>query len=376
MKKFIVVLILSLSLPLFASTIEPWQGKTKTILFLIPFYSETVSKINIDEINSENNIYMIPAFQLTAFWEGAMIALKEFERQGVHLNVIVKDVSEDEGKLRKIMENSTLMESVDLIIGPFYYNLFEIAAQYALEYQIPIVNPFSSRSEIVDNNTYVYKVLPSRNNCPPLVENSLLRQYKNAKIILYTEDSTTTSYNDYLQYFSKITKIPFKYGITNLTFALNKENHNIVIVDAKTTSSIISNLRSLSSYPNISSIATFIVPEEWIDNFDNEIEDLNSLEVCFFSNYYINNREEKNAYFISEYLEQYANQPSISRFSFQGYDITRYFVQLLVHDFDTSKIKFQPVALDFDFMQHENGGFENQRLRLIQLKKFEKSEVK
>ncbi len=122
---------------------------------------------------------------------------------------------------------------------------------------------------------------------------------------------------------------------------------------------------------------TLIMPESFLVDIEGELEDFNKLNMHFFSNYYVNENDEKTLYFITEFIEKFHSPPSVNRFSYQGYDITRYFITCLIHNFDTSKFSYQPTALDFEFETiGERDGFENRRLRLLQLQDFEIIEVK
>ena len=98
----------------------------------------------------------VRSYQLMGFWNGAQMALDEYNAKGVSLNIIVRDISNNESKLRHLMENEALMRDVDLIVGPFFGKLFTIAAHYAKQYQIPIVIPFSSRQDFIEEKEYVF----------------------------------------------------------------------------------------------------------------------------------------------------------------------------------------------------------------------------
>ena len=164
MKKKIVLCFL-LALFAFSLSAQPTEER-KTVLFLIPFYTHDYTGNASAAVQSSQDIYSVNSFLLMGFWAGAQIALEEYDEQNVPLNVIVKDVTEDEASLRAIMENERLMRDVDLIVGPFFSKTFLVAAEYAKRYGIPIVNPFTNRTDILTDNNYVYKVMPSLETKP------------------------------------------------------------------------------------------------------------------------------------------------------------------------------------------------------------------
>lgn len=373
-KIFTTLSCLFLSLSLFSQV----NAETKTILYLIPFLSDQVNSINTNKIETDNDIYQIPSFELVAFWEGAQLALEEFDSQGISLNVIVKDITDNEQKLKNILKDTTFMRNIDLIIGPFYAPLFEIAAKYAAIYEIPIVNPFSNRKDFLQGNPFVYKLIPSPEAKLKLLKDLLIDKNPESQFILYTENETSSEYQLYRNFFIQeninYSHIPFLSESSNLLRHLNKTQHSIVIVVAESVEKIISNIRSVSAIEKIPS-ATFIIPENWIYDIENELRDFNRLQVHFFSNYSLDRKDEKTVYFESEFIERFHSPPDIHRYSYQGYDITRFFVNYLIHDFDTTRFNYSPISFDFHFDKIENGGHENQRIRLLQMKDFELIEV-
>ena len=154
MKKLVIfVLVMTLGL---ANILAQSDGRY-TILYLIPFESDSYTSPYVKECE---DMEAVRSYQLMGFWNGAQMALDEYNAKGVSLNIIVRDISNNESKLCHLMENEALMRDVDLIVGPFFGKLFTIAAHYAKQYQIPIVNPFSSRQDFIEENEYVFTYMP------------------------------------------------------------------------------------------------------------------------------------------------------------------------------------------------------------------------
>lgn len=132
---------------------------------------------------------------------------------------------------------------------------------------------------------------------------------------------------------------------------------------------IIARMRNLGieqDFPN----TVFVIPEEWLEIGALEVDYLNKLNVHLFSDYYVNMDDDKTLVFISDFIEKFNTPPDVKRFSFQGYDITKYFVELMLHDFDASQVQYTPIAMKFNFVKSDNGGYENHGLFLLQLKDY------
>lgn len=132
---------------------------------------------------------------------------------------------------------------------------------------------------------------------------------------------------------------------------------------------IIAKMRDLgieNDFPN----TVFIIPREWLEIAALEVDYLNKLNVHFFSDYFVDEDNDAALVFMSNFIEKYNTPPDLKRFSFQGYDITKYFVELMLQDFDASKVCYSPVSMKFNFKKTENGGYENHGVFLLQLKDY------
>lgn len=369
MRRFLLFLSVLLCWPaLFAQTAE-----VKTVLYLLPFFGEEYPAYNSGNISTVTDVDNEPMFSLVSFWEGAQLALDEYENSFQRINVVVKDITYDNGKLMRILEDEQLMSQVDLIIGPFFAPQFEIAANYAKTHQIPIVNPFTSKQDILENNEYVYKVQSSKESMAEMVKQYWKPETKASDILIWTErGADIPSLRACERYFTKL-DIPYEFvlddGKNNIKKRLNPAVYQVVFPFFQQQTTVIANMRNLGveeDFPN----TVFVIPEEWLDIEALEVEYLNKLNVHFFSDYFVSEENDNTLVFISNFVERYNTPPDLKRFSFQGYDITKYFVELMLHDFDASKVRFSPVAMKFNFQKTENGGYENHGMFLLQLKDY------
>lgn len=357
MKKIIAILLLAaLSFPLWAQ--NSLAGE-KTILFLIPFYSNKYDSQVLSNVKDCDDLKTIGAFQLMGFWAGAQVALDEFNAENVHLNVIVKDITDSETKLRSIMENKALMEKVDLIVGPFFSKQFAIAAQYAKTYKIPIVNPFTTRIDILKDNEYVYKLMPTLETRASTVA-FMADMYPKHQIILYADSAKSAKeYEAYTKYF-RANNIKFKTVSLQKAIVpeLQSDGQNIIVVLTSESAKMLMMSRDLIFKSNLDNL-TLIVPEDWFDVVTYDIEYYSKLNIHFFSDYYVDNKSEKVQVFIHDYTSKFNAPPTLDAFSYQGYDVTRYFVSALYNDMDLDRVKIETLGFHFSFDKVPAGGYEN-----------------
>lgn len=340
------------------------ETKEFTLLYLIPFESDSYTSPYIKECDDMDKVR---SYQLMGFWNGAQMALDDYGNE-MKLNVVVKDISNDENKLRRVMEDETLMRSVDLIIGPFFGKLFEVAAGYAKRYEIPIVNPFTKRQDFLNDNEFVYKLVPSMEARPAMI--AFLAQQSDAFPIIIYGDSVSShkEMNAYITYFNKNR---IEYEITSSASAVSANLSNdkrrfvITFYDNPAKNLIIS--RNLIYSKNIDNL-TFVVPETWLESKTYDIEYYSRLNLHFFSDYYVDYEAEDTKTFMFNYTQRFGIPPTLQNFAFQGYDITRYFLEFLRAGNDVDRVKVTPLAFPLSFDKIPDGGFENVNVQFLEVK--------
>lgn len=355
------------------SVLTAQNTNVKTVLYLIPFFGEEYNNYSKNKIKTSADIDNEPIYSLVSFWEGAQMALDEYETSPYRINVIVKDITYDNKKLVDIMENEALMSQVDLIIGPFFAPQFEIAANYAKNHQIPIVNPFTSKVDILEGNEYVYKVQSSAESMAETIRQRWLGQNETSEILLWTERGADIPALQRCERIFTQLGIPYEFVIdgdkSGMKGRLSHHKRHVVMAFLPSEATIIARTRDLGVEDELPN-TVFIVPEEWLGIGTLDVEYLNKLNVHFFSDYFVNEENDSSLVFISDFIERYNTPPDLERFSFQGYDITKYFIELMLHDFDASQVRCSPVSMKFDFRKKENGGYENHGVFLLQLKDY------
>ena len=128
---------------------------------------------------------------------------------------------------------------MDLIIGPVFARSFSIAARFAAQNNIPIVNPLSRRSSIVENNSFVYKVYPGEQAIASGMASYIAEKYPGANIISVRNsvkengimagafaDSVRKHHSG-----QQITEVIYQEdGFTGVSKLIDKEKKNVIIL--------------------------------------------------------------------------------------------------------------------------------------------------
>ena len=134
--------------------------ETYRVALMVPLYLEQVDEA-FYEAEPSNKMLLTKPFSFLHFYEGFMIAADSVvSSRNMHLELKVYDVDNDVRKAQTAIDDPWL-NTADMIVGPFYLKAFNVVKNFAAEKGIPIVNPITQRSEIVDYYPNVIKVRPS-----------------------------------------------------------------------------------------------------------------------------------------------------------------------------------------------------------------------
>ena len=360
-------LSVSLLLVLFSFSLVA-QEHQKTILFLIPFYSKEYTELDISSIRDCDDIRNIPAFRLMGFWAGAQVALDEYSKYNdTPLRVVVRDVTEDVNHLKSIMEDESLMKDVDVIIGPFFSKTFAVAARYAKQYKIPIVNPFTTRTDILKDNEYVFKLTPSCDNRPAMLAYSA-EQFPSSHIILVSDSSAPSrEYACYTRYFKEK---GIAYATTankqQLLASMKPEGKNFIVSFSNDAARMLM-LSDALLYGSVVGKYVLVVPEEWLSSKTYDVGYFSRLNIHFFSDVHIDMTDEATLLFIDKYKERFSAPPTLDNFAFQGYDVTRFFIDFIMNGKDLDRVKTVPLAYPLSFDKRPSGGYENVNVHFLEV---------
>ena len=348
----------------------PQKKNEATVLFLLPFH---LKEANYALAKSSAEINQMIQFEMMGFWLGAKMALQHYDNSNNKINVIVCDVGTDLKKLQSVLNNAELMEGVNIIIGPFYGSLFPEAAEFAKNHNIIIVNPFSTRVDFVQNNPTVYKLTPPLSIRPKYIEETFLTQQSDYNLILWGDSVQTPELRAFKIFFREH-DISFK-EIHTLSFPLSSTQKNFIIPFFTRPNRVIHGVHTLISN-EIQASDVLIFPEQWL-SISELTEDFYGIpQLYYFTNYFVDETDAAVKQFQSDYLFFYDAPAELASYSYQGYDITRYFIDLFFANFDPKEVKYKPLSYKFQWEQLFNGGFENIKPRLIHIKNFSQEEMR
>lgn len=172
----------------FLASAEVRAQETYRVALMVPLYLEQVDEA-FYEAEPSNKTLLTKPFSFLHFYEGFMIAADSVvNSRNMQLELKVYDVDNDVHKAQIAIDDPWL-NTADMIVGPFYLKAFNVVKNYAAEKDIPIVNPITQRSEIVDYHPNVVKVKPAIEAQVGQLDSIVKRYYHSNNIFIVQKDS-------------------------------------------------------------------------------------------------------------------------------------------------------------------------------------------
>lgn len=361
------------------------------VALLLPLYLDQLEDIKIDDTSRLQPAEHYRPFRFIQFYEGALLAIDSLIKQGLRLKLYVYDVDDDLTKIRKLLATPRLKE-MDVIVGPFYRRSFKIASGFAKANNILIVNPYTTRESVLDDNPTVFKVQPSMETQIRRSLDFILTNYPNANILLVRQNKY--QYAEEAQYIKeeiekgimKEIRIPntrifsiivetsladttlpedgilesiiiensivssefieqypadsmvFKNTVKEIIFDIDSmygiREHSSVVRDnvilsvSKDNVFILDFITRLNLVRDSFNIILFGIPE-W-DRFDLETDYLLNLRLHTTTTTSLNYEDEQVKQFISKFRRYFHCEPEQGKYSFEGFDITYFFLRELM----------------------------------------------
>lgn len=348
------------------------------VALLIPLYLEQVADTLWKERLDPLRISELAPFRFIQYYQGFMLAADSLNRQGLNVRIYVYDVDHNDAKVNEVLQKPE-MKKMDLIVGPFFKNSFTRVADFALDNDIPIINPLSSRNDILGGNPYVFKLLPSVESQPELVAELVRREFSDHNILLYAANLFQNS--DMIGMIKeaiergdpagkqKVTIIDYAtdsiHGFRNFA---SLTRPNLVIIYAENEVLPAALLSKLSAIKDDYRISVIGLPE-WEKLTNIETAYLIALKAHIFMAAYTDPQLENVKGLIISYRAKYFDEPLY--YAYSGFDAGYFFLYALYHygrDFEKylDKIDVPLTQNQFHFVKKDYGGYDNVNWNVLQ----------
>jgi ABC-type branched-subunit amino acid transport system substrate-binding protein len=348
------------------------------IALMIPLYLEQVADTLWKESLDPLKLNDLAPFRFIQYYHGFMAAADSLRQKGLNVEIYVYDVDQLTEKALDVLRKPEL-KKMDMIIGPFYKSTFSIVADFAKENKIPIINPLSTRDDILQRNPYVFKLLPSIESQPALVAELVRREFSDHKVLFYIANKYQN--NELIEQYIQAIEQSDKSGrqlVNVIDYASDSikgfRDHaslsqpNLVIIYAENEVLPAVLLSKLSAMKTEYQINVIGLPE-W-EKFTNiESGYLISLNAIIFMSSYTDFMSEEVKNFILAYRLKYYDEPL--SYAYSGFDAGYFFLGALLNygeDFGRclQDTRVPLIQNQFRFERKGDGGYDNINWNILQ----------
>jgi ABC-type branched-subunit amino acid transport system substrate-binding protein len=294
------------------------------------------------------------------FFEGAEFALDSLNREMVNLDVHVFDIRSAGGNINTVI-SSALMDSLDLLIGNVSGNEYLQLAEVAKEKNIPFISATYPNDGGVKNNPQVIMVNAKLNTHIQSIYNYILRNWGTSNIIWFRrKNAADDRIEDVFKQLNqspgggvikyKQVFLPDNFTLADMSSKLDSNRHNVIIsgsLDENFARTLLNNCVGLSkSYK-----AQIVGMPTWEGVKDFSRIEYRPLSIVYSTTFYNPATTGWSTVFEESYRKKTFSKPS--DMAFKGFEITYYFVHLLLK-YDTAILsnlndKSLKLITDYDF---------------------------
>jgi ABC-type branched-subunit amino acid transport system substrate-binding protein len=345
----------------------------------MPFYLDECDTIDVDIPMKIRRPDYYPSLRFIQFYEGFLLAMDTIIKSGLSMRLNVYDVDENIESVDKLIRSGVL-NNMDLIIGPFYTNCFKLVSENLKDENIKLVNPFSNKAEILEDNPKVFKLIPGLQYQFDDLAKYVTDSFPEANIVIvYTDNEKERLYTEML----KLSFLPdsgqnvtqYKEfqcpttGIGNLSTLLEMGRQNVLVTLSNNDVFVLNYIRGLKNISEKYDIVLFGMPS-WSRNSNIETQFLIKLNFHSFVPTLVDYNNENVRLFIKRFRNAYKTDPILEHYAFHGYDIGYYFLNALRQygkEFDEciDQINYDLLTTEFNFRRTPEEGYENTHVNIF-----------
>ncbi|MEI6684039.1 MAG: ABC transporter substrate-binding protein [Bacteroidota bacterium] len=342
------------------------------VALMLPLFLTEIAGIDAEHPDAET--LEAKSFEFLPFYEGFRLALDSIEKSGLKIKLYVYDADKDTARTRQILRKPE-MKTMDLIFGVLYHRNFQIVAEFARKNKIILVNPISEKSELVNANPWVFKVLPSKTTQFEELADYMNRSFKKGQLLIvrsgqYNDRDAPERLKKACQEHGMNAKIVE--GQEGAIAGLSKEKDNYLVVFTDNTPYAFDLTRRLFELRNDYNMILVGLPD-WSSLEGLETEYLAALKTHIVTQSFIDYDDAAVKVFVRKYQSVYHADPAL--LCFQGFDVAWYFLSAL-NNYGTGfprcidNLKIKSMQTHFDFRQGKGNGFENRHWMIYKYDNF------
>lgn len=365
MKNTLVLTLLFISL--FASG---QSKKTNNVSLLLPFCSK--------QILANPNYKDAELGKLCReYYQGALVAMDEFERKKISMRLSVYDTENDSVTTYRITQKPAFKES-ELIIGPVKQGGNKVVSQFSKKNNVFHVSPLMTFSKTKLDDPYWISAIPDLPSYAGILYKNITTLDPNAQIIVIGDKSIigksiASAFRQLLKdnKTAKIKVVDYAPNFDISAYASSTLNNHIVVAATQETA-VLGTMRSIKDTANVNGLHTYGLMQ-WF-GFRNV--DYNLYQRCnmfIASPFFVDYSRPEVIAFVNAYREKFNTEPSEE--AFKGYDQLMLFGTALSKEGKKfmDELSGQPVTqlgTTYNFIKQKEGCYQTIYLNILKLENY------
>ncbi|KFF06031.1 PBP1 and LysM peptidoglycan-binding domain-containing protein [Flavobacterium reichenbachii] len=349
-----------------ALTKKRGENDRKKLVLLLPF---NLAKMQNDTTSISTRVKNDKFFNMTLdFYSGAMMAIDSAKTLKLPIDVSIYDSQETKttSNISGLIAQNKLQDA-HAVIGPFYQNNAEAAANTLRLYNVPVISPLSKdKANPIDN---LYQTIPSND----VVRNAIFdyMRSKNGNIVAVVDKKkesviTYIKQNQKGVVFAALTETG-GIDVANLKSLLIPNRMNYVVMETANTAMIKTIIKALIDAQKSCQVQLVILePNSTLDTDEISYENLVKLKLMYPS---VTRDSDEPGVLIFEKQYRLKNKVNPNTYATRGFDVTfdtmMRLVQGKTYQETTDLMTTQQVDNKFQYYKKEDGGHANKGVYIL-----------
>ena len=326
--------------------------------------------------------------RMVEYYEGFLMAVDSLKQQGVSVDIHTYDSGNTTVTITQLINTKKELKDMDIIFGPLHTDQVKIMADFAKKNKIRLVVPFTSKSDEVFNNPYVFQINTPQSYLFSEVYEHYLRKFPNAHVVFLNADTGDKDKDEFIKGLKEELKnkqITFKelkgaeISPEGMKTAVDSLRENVLIPTSGKKIALIKILPQLiitaREHPNYN-MHLFGYPE-WQTYTDDHLSNFFELDTYFYTSFYTNNLFSAAIKFTSAYRKWYSKDMANTypKYGMLGFDTAYFFLKGLARygnhlEEEMNNMTLNPIQTGFKFERVNNwGGFINRKVFFVRFTK-------
>ncbi len=342
------------------------------ISLLVPF------RLNDIKLKTASKSEVEKAAMAIDFYQGFKLGVDSAASLGLNFKLNVFDTRDNNARLDELIENGNLSGS-NLIVGPVFPDGLKHMKNYALNNNVPIVNPLAATHPDEFANPNLITIVNNINLHAEKLGAYITRHYNPATTVVVlinpksAEDEVMASP---IRAFFAGNKKPFFFqefaSVFTLETKLIKNKKYVILVSSSDRKFVVPTLDKLMKMKNAGLSVDLFGHPDWVKQNYNT-DKLQALHTSITSSYKIDYTNSSVNAFIRKYRQAFNFEPG--EYAFKGFDIGLYFSKLLAKHGQNyvqylTKEQYKGLHNTFSFCHDAKLGFINTHLMLLRYQDF------